>query len=209
MWGHWQNLFALRLRVAKCIDRGSVRFIVKDSTKILAAFIAEKCVNDACLRQRLEAMSPDESDVVASLSEILRPSANALREILRLADEVCCRDGIKLVELFASEDFVALLSRLSGNAKDKQRVVRQFLERLRYPLKARTIESLEQCKLELVRSYGIKVDYPHDCEGDSINLTISARSKEELLAIGQKLSDMSNHASLERMFLLLEGEGLI
>ncbi len=172
---------------------------------VLQDYIEAKKV-DSALETRLRALGPLALDAVSQIISVTNPSANTLREVLRLAEEISARDGVSLGAVIGDSVFLELLSADGLSRKEKQKQLKLFLHRVRYPLSAAFKDRLKACQQRLLAKTGLKLDYPDDFEGDKIKLELSFRSPEELAEYGDTLLRLGSDEDCAELFALLKGE---
>ena len=172
----------------------------------LRNYLDERQIHDS-LRQNLFALSPDAQEIVADIIRALRPSANTLRDILRLGEEICLRDGTTWGRLFSEGPARnALAPGMALGAKDRAKELKRFLERKRFPETSAIEAKLEKCRTQLRRDVGLSVETPQDLEGDSVSLTLRFHSPEELAPLAEQSMKLAGHPALAQIFQLLKGQ---
>jgi len=136
----------------------------------------------------------------------LTPSENASRAMLGLVRQISRRDGISEEELFSSNEIVEICSREKLGRKDKLKLLRNLLEKQRYPLKAKLEAELSQCSKEILKDLGIKLELPPEFEGDSVSFHIKAKTLEQIDQASERVSALSRHPAMSRIFSVLAGE---
>ena len=136
----------------------------------------------------------------------LSPSENASRAMLGLVRQISKRDGISEQELFSSSEIVEICSREKLGRKDKLKLLRNLLENQRYPLKAKLEAELSQCSKEILKDLGIKLELPVEFEGDSVSFQIKAKTLEQIDQASERVSELSKHPAMSRIFAVLAGE---
>ncbi len=157
------------------------------------------------LRDRILKLDTKDQQALSSILEESHPSANTLRDILRLASEVAARDKISLAEVFTQESVSLLLGREGLSRKDKQRLIKKEMERLRYPERRRLEDRAQELCRELVKDTGLRMELPKDLEGGTIAVRVSERSPEGFAEIADKFNQLSQHPSCVSLFNLLNG----
>jgi hypothetical protein len=154
---------------------------------------------------RLQNLDEEELGPAVELIRALHPSANTLRELLRLADEISVRDEIRWTEVFKREAANCILSDERLNRKDKYQRLRAQLEEWRYPVLSGIKAKLREVEAEIVRKFGVNVDLPVDLEGDELKVLIEFRSCQELLDVAKRLESVAGSEELREVFALLKG----
>ncbi|MCB0324744.1 MAG: hypothetical protein KDD69_14275 [Bdellovibrionales bacterium] len=170
----------------------------------LTQYITEKHVGGA-LRARLETLEAAERECIERVVCGLNPSANTLRALMGLAEEIGARDGMSLVEVFSSPEVTAALVEQAPR-KVRQKRVREVLHARRYPeihaIKAR----LQQARQQVLVDCGLTLELPEDLEGDAIQVSLTVRSAEELARAAERMQQAANHPSTTTVFSILKGE---
>ena len=160
---------------------------------------------DAGLRERLEQLELEAGDCVEELLA-LDPSANTLRDLIRLSEEICARDGIEFSALLQSPEVRAVFTRENASRKEKQKLLRAALEERRYPEVQKIRRQLEELRTSIRSECGVAIEYPQDFEGDSVSLSLSARSVEELQELAKKIEAAAAHPDMTKLFNALHGD---
>ncbi len=171
---------------------------------VISAFIKERRA-DQKLCDRLSRLAPQEQVVVEKIISSLNPSANTLKELLRLAEEIAARESSTLAEVLNAEEIEELLEHPSSK-KDRQRLIRVELERWRFPQLGRLRDQLQDCQQQILSELGLRVELPQDLEGDTLSLTISAKNGRDFAVQGAKMTELSAHPALAKIFSLLKGD---
>ena len=169
---------------------------------VLEQFISEKFV-DAEFADRLRRLRGGDLERLEALIVELAPSANTLREYMQLADAIVQRDSTTLANVL-----VEMQSQIQENLgrKDKQRLLREALERRRFPQRTQILEELFESQRELRRDLNLQIDYPRDLEGDQLQVSFSFRNAEDLNALSERLKVAVEHPALKRILAILRGE---
>jgi len=169
---------------------------------VLEQFITEKFV-EAEFADRLRLLQGEDLERLEALIVDLAPSANALREYLQLADAIVRRDSTSLANLLSD-----IRSQIQENLgrKDRQRLLRDALERRRFPLRAQIHDELDKCRRQLLRDLNLQIDYPSDLEGDVLHLESDFRNLDDLTALSEKIRSAVEHPALKRILEILRGE---
>ncbi|GEM_PF-4012314 len=173
----------------------------------LEEYIAEKRLDNS-LAERLRALTAADRPTILELLEELDPSANTLRELFRLADEVARRDRstISAVILGVREELSATLANAKLGRKDRQRLFREALERRRYPVREQIRQELLACEERLLRELNLRCRAPQDFEGDTLEISATVRSAADLQQLAERLQQASDHPSFKRILDILKGE---
>lgn len=171
---------------------------------IIDEYISTHRVTGLLLKQ-LQGLDVKDAAAIADVIIKLSPSANTLRDLMTLLSEICARDGISLDSVIANEEVQDIWVREGVARKEKQKMLRQYLEYLRYPLKKSIADRLYGLEAQLSRKYGCSIALPPELEGDSIGFTLKARSVQELQKGLEGLADLPNDSVLVDLFELLLG----
>jgi len=163
-------------------------------------------VQDAKFASWLGSSSQETARVIERYIQQLRPSANALKAILELARDIAARDDTSLVQVLGEAELTQVLGDGDLNKKDKYARIRYLIERKRFPEKAAVEDALHLLTKELLSTHGIRLELPDDLEGDSISMNLRFRSKEELLQVSERVSQLSKDERVARVFELLSGQ---
>lgn len=168
-------------------------------------YIIEKSVEGALL-ERLSRSTSEEKQALSKILSELSPSANTLKIFLTLADEISARDKVTSESVLSEPHLIEILCAEKISKKEKQKKLRVALEERRFPIRKKIQNELEACKKEILKNTGLKVEIPEELEGDSVELTIKARSNEDVQKASQKLSALAEQESLKKIFQILRGE---
>ena len=171
----------------------------------LRSYITERHISGT-LCERLESLDSNSAAAVCQLLREVAPSANTLREYLRLLDEVALRDQSTIATLLGDRHLSDTLAEVGISRKEKQKKVRTHLERLRYPELSAIADRLEGCTKSLLQKTGVRVELPQDYEGDKVQVTLSARSPSEFVELAAKLSALAAEEQCSELFAILRGE---
>ncbi len=171
-----------------------------------ANYIQEKRVSGELL-EILKTLNPADSTAVALLIQELSPSANTLRGLLQMAQEIAGRDAKSLSEILGDSKLLAVLEHEKISRKDKQKKVRLALEAMRYPEVQHVRQLVAGAQKELLDKFGLRAELPSNLEGDEIVFSVLVREPEELAAWAEKLRQMAGHPALKELFDLLKGRG--
>ena len=65
---------------------------------------------------------------------------------------------------------------------------------------------LEQCVRELAQASGLRLELPEEFEGDSVKISVSAKSVEDVQALARKFQIAAGHDAAKTLFAILRGE---
>lgn len=171
----------------------------------LSDYLRERQVEKG-LSARLQALGPVERGFFERLVRLLRPSANFLRDVLDLVEQIAGKERVSVAVLAAELDRAAVLEETNRLApKDRQRELKKILERRRFPETARIESALNERQRALVKDTGLRVQYPEDLEGDSLTLELHFSSVQELHAMSGAVERLATDPRLDEIFALLKG----
>lgn len=170
----------------------------------LSQYLSLKQISGTLFDDLLE-LGNREQEALGHLVETLLPSANTLRETLRLSREIALRDECAIADVLTRQELREVLEQEGASRKQKQHLLLVELKRLRYPEISRISLELEKGLRELIKETGLRLELPKDLEGDTLSLTISAKSPEDFLELSKKLEILGGHLETKRIFSLLRG----
>ena len=80
------------------------------------------------------------------------------------------------------------------------------LEKLRFPMKFELLDNINKNKKDILKKYGVKVNFPEDLEGDRLSINIDFKSSADLSDKSEKLLKLSSDNSLSEIFRVLSGD---
>ena len=175
-------------------------------TKLDLATFKKERRPDSELSARLDSLAAEYHQLLGDILQGLRPSANNLREILRLSEEIAARDKLNLHSVFTLAGLDSILSNEKLSRADKTKKLKNELADLRYPERARMAARLRELQKELVKATGVRVKFPEDLEGDSLLIELRAKDTQQMRGHGESLSKTSEHPALREIFDILRGE---
>ena len=154
----------------------------------------------------IESLSSSDQDLVAALIEALRPSANALGELLATADEIRLREKREtLREVFEHYGLLPVLQKRGGR-KERYRLLMKRLFEVRHPLRSRLEADVERCLKEISTKYQLRPRVPEKLEGDTVEISLKIRNLRDLESFSERLKDLSADPNLEKVFQILQGK---
>ena len=172
---------------------------------VLNTFIMEKRVSGELL-DFLSALGEADKSSVSSLIREINPSANTLRNLLQLAEEVAVRDDKPLHLVLGHTEIQNILLQEKLSRKEKQKKLRLMLEVLRFPEIYQIQQRLAEAEQTLLTEFDLRAELPKDLEGDSIAFRVSVREPEDAQAWAEKLSLAAKHPALIELLDLLKGK---
>lgn len=171
----------------------------------LESYINDKKV-DTRFADHLRQIDGRDREQIIKIISHLGPSANTLRALLRLAEEIAQRDSQSLAEVIGDSSISAILSNDKIGRKDRQFKIISALEMKRYPERGRLQARVDANVKRLVRDFGVQVKVPDELEGDTLLISLKARSGEELNEKIASLADIGNHPACREIYAILLGE---
>lgn len=135
----------------------------------------------------------------------LRLGENQFRDILDSLEDIAGRQGSTIEALVAAAPLAGILAAGLGRNETISRL-KQALRRLRYPQLSQVESRLTALARELKLPPGAELKFPENLEGDSITLTVRARSTTELRSQIARLREIAERDGIDEMFRLLEGQ---
>lgn len=170
----------------------------------LSQYLSQKQITGTLFEDLLE-VGDREQEVLGCLVETLLPSANTLREILRMSREIALRDGQAIADVLMRPELREAVEQEGKSRKQKQHQLLVELKRLRYPEISKVLLELEKGLRELIKETGLRLELPKDLEGDTLTMTVHAKSPEDCLDLSRKLEILGEHPETRRIFSLLRG----
>ena len=179
--------------------------VLLGSADPLSDYLRERQVEHG-LSARLQGLGVSERGFFEQLVTRLRPSANFLRDVLDLVEQIAGKERIQLAALTAELGETSAMQEESRlGPKDRQRELKKCLERRRFPETARIETALVERQRGLAKDTGLRVQYPDDLEGDSLTLTLQFSSSQKLGEMSRAIEQLAADPRLEEMFSLLKG----
>ena len=174
------------------------------SSQILQDFLDERRADDG-LRSQISALSPD---AILSLEKLIiatSPSANTIREYLRLVGECALRDGTDICCYLDHLQVRDILNQKLSK-KEKQKWLRQFFETLRFPQREKLQSVAAQLQKELTRKYGFEIKIPEELEGSKLEFAFAVQSLAEMQTWAKKIQALADDPALSNLYSLLLGD---
>jgi hypothetical protein len=168
-------------------------------------YISEKRISGSLL-ERLKMLNAEDAAVLLFVLEAANPSANTLRVMLTLVDEICLREKKKFSEVLGGSHCVKIRENEKLSRKEKQKRIRLELESLRYPETKKVKDELAQAQGQVCAECGLKLKLPQDLEGDTMSVELLGQNPEDFQRLAGKLKLLAEHPATARMFKLLRGE---
>jgi hypothetical protein len=178
---------------------------VLDKSMTLDDYISEKRISGSLL-ERLKILEAEDTAALLFVLEAANPSANTLRVMLTLVDEICSREKKKFRDVLGSGGCVKIMENEKLSRKEKQKRIRLELEAIRYPETKKVRDKLTEAQEQVWAECGIKLELPQDLEGDSVSVDLSSQSPGDFRRLGEKLKLLAEHPATARVFKLLRGE---
>ena len=173
--------------------------------ELLSRFIEERRIVGP-LRERLWGASANDAEALAQIVVALRPSARTMGLIVDLLEEIAIRDARSTAAVCGATALQAILKDESKSNKERQGLYRRALEQIRFPQVVAVKERVGQLRQELVAEHNVELGIPAELEGDSVTVTIRARSNEELRQRLLAAATLANDERLQELFSILQGE---
>ena len=172
---------------------------------ILETYISER-VQDNDFKSRLQALSIAEASMLEKLVDILSPSANMLKGLLAVADEIAIRDKQSLQMILEDQKVSMILGNEKLNRKEKAQQIRRALEQLRFPEFSKIRAEIDSLVIGLRNDYKVHLELPENLEGDRLSFVCKFRNPEELLVSAERQAALGKDPRLARIFGLMRGE---
>jgi hypothetical protein len=157
------------------------------------------------LEELVASLGRADQELVQKLVETLRPSANALGELVSVAEELRRREKKGSIgELFDEFGLFPLLE--TGGRKRQYRELMKRLGEARSPLHSRLQAEIEGCVKEIAASHGLKLTVPAELEGDTVELRLKLRRAGDLESFSERLKQLAGDSRVERIFQILQGK---
>ena len=157
------------------------------------------------LLAQLYSLDPSSKESLLGVLSSLRPSANTLRNILKLSGEIAKRDKKEFSDLFSKKEIQDILNSELGR-KHKQEKITEELKLIRFPEMAKIKNEIASSINELRKEYGLRLNLPENLEGDKLRVQIEAKNADELLEKAKNLCSLSKDENLEKIFSTLKGD---
>ena len=178
--------------------------VCMSNSQILENFLSERRADDG-LRSQISTLS---SEAILSLEKLViatSPSANTIREYLRLVSECALRDG-KDVCCYLDDVQVGEILNQKLSKKEKQKLLRQFFETQRFPQREKLQNDAAQFQKELTRKYGFEIKIPEELEGSKLEFTFTSQSLSEMQTWAKKVQALNDDPALSNLYSLLLGD---
>ena len=129
----------------------------------------------------------------------LKLGHNKMRHCMEMIAEICRRDEIPVVQLFAAKPFRELTQNEKRNTTAKTEMFRRELRKIRYPQLTRCEEEFQDARRKLSLPPSISMEPPEFFEGEKVKVTFSFRTPEELRTILKKLQEAASSEALHDM----------
>lgn len=174
-------------------------------SEVIESFILSRAASGS-LAEFLSALSGEDEMAVDGIIVSLQPSANTLRDYLRMLEDISVRDRLSLGAIIKLPQLTCLLEGdASAGRKDRQGRFKKELELLRYPERSRLLQDVQSLQRQIASRYGFRVEVPEMLEGDSIKIQFSARSTQDMEKAALKLADLAQSEELSELYQLLIG----
>ena len=171
----------------------------------LEQYIHERKIEGTLLAS-LQKLSDSEKAPIETLLEALSPSANTLRDLLTLAQEIAARDKTSVGAVLSAPEVTSGLTREGRSRKDKQKDIRSWLECERYPHKRQLQVQLANLVKQVHAQTGLRLELPEEFEGDTVCFSVAAKSTADLETVGEKLKIAASSPATAEIFAILRGD---
>ena len=172
--------------------------------------IREKFINErrvqGPLQARLASLVGAELELFERLLAALNPSANTLRALLDLLDDLACRDQVSVSTILNESEVQLILCDRDLSYKEKQQRLRRALNARRFPEMTRITRELTESCVALSRAYDIELALPHELEGDAVLVQLKLNSAAATGEAGAKLIALAADLRFKGLFRVLHGE---
>jgi hypothetical protein len=146
--------------------------------------------------------APDR-EVLLPLFTDLKLGQNRAREFVSLIDEICLRDGCRVVQLWEALGLADLLNDTALLAPQRVEALRRQLRTRRYPMLRAHEVQFEAARRQLRLPSQISLQPPPYFDGPEYQVSFRFGSREALTACAQKLLESASTEALEAMLRLL------
>ena len=174
------------------------------SETAIRTYAGERRFSEAVLRRWLGHSHADREKLL-HVAEQLRLGENQLRDILDTVEDIKARDGETIAEIFGRAPVAAVLQQGRGR-NETIHALKRVLRELRYPQLSAVEVGLFDLVKQLRLPAGVRLEFPHNLEGEEIAITVRAASADELRRRIRQLAALVDHQELDAMFRLLAGE---
>lgn len=154
---------------------------------------------DDYLRARLGRWTPLGQVALVNLTRTLALGINKFKEVAEWVDEVALRDGVDAAGLLSTPEVLDILGDVKQSVPLKQKELRQYFFKLRFPQWARLRDQLDTIVSQARLPSDVSVQLPDNFERNEIRVQFVARSTQDFKERLQKLQNLD----VERMFQCL------
>ena len=147
----------------------------------------------------LESLDADCAIIFSRIFDQLRVGINKQKDILNLAREISCREGLSLKKVLEDDHFIDIMTHRDLDRGQKSRRLRAYLRQRRYPRIVEAEKKFETYRKNLKLGNGIRLIPPKDFESTSYGLNLTFAAVEDLKAIVRRIHEITQHDDLEKI----------
>lgn len=136
---------------------------------------------------------------VVALFNKLKVGLNRQRELLLLIKEIAKRENISIAGVLQADEFDAIVNAEDQDRSIKNRQLRAYLRRRRYPMITRAEENFKIHLKQLNLGRGIRLMPPKEFEGNTYQLSLDFESLSELADLRSKVDQLVENTSLKKI----------
>jgi ParB family chromosome partitioning protein len=146
----------------------------------------------------LSNFEPDIGVALAWVFDQLKIGLNKQREIILLLDEIALRETTTIRRLLNEKNIREILDNDELDRTRKQKIIRAYLYRRRFPTRCKTKSEFEKLVKDLKLGNSIKLMPPQDFEGSTFMLKATFNSLAELKDFRSKLDRIILNSGLQK-----------
>ncbi|UCE54669.1 MAG: ParB N-terminal domain-containing protein [Desulfobacterales bacterium] len=147
----------------------------------------------------LSKFEPNIGVALVKLFDQLKIGLNKQREIILLLDEIALRENTTIDSLLNEKDIKEILDNDELDRARKQKIIRVYLHRRRFPTLFKTKNEFEKLVKELKLGNSIKLMPPKDFEGPTYTLKVNFHNLAELKDFRTKLDRIIRSSGLQKI----------
>lgn len=155
------------------------------------------------IASKISRFSLQDQEVLLTALSGLHLGQNKMKECLEVAEEICRRDGLSLLQLFTAEPFPSLYQDDRLNNTERTEMFRKVLRARRYPELTRQQNHFQELRKKLSLPPSVTLVPPDFFEGDKLKVNLEFRSPEELQTILEKLETAADSEGLKMLLGML------
>lgn len=150
-------------------------------------------------------LSVEDRNAVFGLISTLKIGVNKLKDMLTMLEEIALRDQRQIHAILADSQIQEILTHAAYSGPQKTVLIRKVLRQQRYP-QLTDLELQYQDHLKrLGLSKDIQVSTDRFFEDDTLTTSFRFETPEQLQAIAEKLSQLSQKPELQQILTLIQG----